>query len=1011
MAAQVPSNVSDDANHTLSHQDFSHSLSPTGDYNASSFSESLQALTGDDVDSLLDAIDHDCNQCKTEGSGGKSMGSTIAQQSLSNEEDEHKKQGLVIEHILDEIEMQEISSKVVYTGDSHVEKLRRDSLAMMNQSIERKKRLVLLKQRTFEHILRFEGVIATHARRTTKKATESADCKPWISTSALFHLPAEKDSLLHGYLRGVSAERESEFDRICHHIPAMMVRLIHRYYSVPNNQYQSQLQRAGICWTDHRVIVQHENVILWRWNETHRDGKRGQSTLIRDDAKGFTRFVHVEHERQCLSTQQVVEANPFIDVIQAVQHYHGEARSTVFFSGMEYLNICSQQQMSCGGYEQFEIEFTGPNHEYFAEQWVSCWNGIIDAEKHNETKMLLKVELFPNKKREMKSDGVLGIGGKLLSTIQKKMVPQLDRLAEYVEALQSTSDPVKHIESARLIRKLLSNETQPPIQEVIDCGIIQRLIYLMQYSPSPVVTFECAWSLTNLASGSREHTATLIKFDVIPALINVLKRSESIVEIKEQALWCLGNIAGDSPQCRDEVLQHDLLKHLLPLIRPYRLLIAREPIYAVKHNTVPQEIEKKTDDATKATSTGFSGGYLKGIWSKLGFTLCPTSTVTKKVSAMTQLQKEEKEKGKGMGVDQDEKQLIHEKEAGIMETSDGTLLCKRQSTFMRNMVWSLSNLNRGKPMPSLKYIILSLHCIDIMLKDPISHIAHPGHHQLLQDCCWTLSYITEYHPGSDHYGDGDLDDDDERKDDGLQLDVALVLLDSGIVDILIELLFHESDLVVHPALRTIGNIATGSDTVTNKLLQKAGIMEAIARLMQKTSKLAIKRETLWLISNITAGDIHHVDLVVKNPKVLHNVVDVILAEEQDCVRKEAVWALSNATANYDIDQIRLIVQCRGIDALVHWLRHCQEERRYGRVTTVCIDGLHNILRCGLMDALGMGGNLNLNAVIGQNAHNANAVSFENLGGRVVLQNILNDPKAPQDLQDRAQSIIDSYFSL
>merc|ERR1719334_1397535 len=341
---------------------------------------------------------------------------------------------------------------------------------MMNQSIERKKRLVLLKQRTFEHILRFEGVIATHARRTTKKATESADCKPWISTSALFHLPAEKDSFLHGYLRGVSAERESEFDSICHHIPAMMVRLIHRYYSVPNNQYQSQLQRAGICWTDHRVIVQHENVILWRWNETHRDGKRGQSTLIRDDAKGFTRFVHVEHERQCLSTQQVVEANPFIDVIQAVQHYHGEARSTVFFSGMEYLNICSQQQMSCGGYEQFEIEFTGPNHEYFAEQWVSCWNGIIDAEKHNETKMLLKVELFPNKKREMKSDGVLGIGGKLLSTIQKKMVPQLDRLAEYVEALQSTSDPVKHIESARLIRKLLSNETQPPIQEVIDCG-------------------------------------------------------------------------------------------------------------------------------------------------------------------------------------------------------------------------------------------------------------------------------------------------------------------------------------------------------------------------------------------------------------------------------------------------------------------------------------------------------------------------------------------------------------
>ena len=60
-------------------------------------------------------------------------------------------------------------------------------------------------------------------------------------------------------------------------------------------------------------------------------------------------------------------------------------------------------------------------------------------------------------------------------------------------------------------------------------------------------------------------------------------------------------------------------------------------------------------------------------------------------------------------------------------------------------------------MPSLKYIILSLHCINVVLKDPMGHIDH----QLLQDCCWTLSYITEYN--------------------GLGLDVSSVLLDSQIV--------------------------------------------------------------------------------------------------------------------------------------------------------------------------------------------------------------------------------------
>ena len=219
-------------------------------------------------------------------------------------------------------------------------------------------------------------------------------------------------------------------------------------------------------------------------------------------------------------------------------------------------------------------------------------------------------------------------------------------------------------------------------------------------------------------------------------------------------------------------------------------------------------------------------------------------------------------------------------------------------------------------MPSLKYIILSLHSINVMLKDPFGR----RDHQLLQDCCWTLSYITEYNPHGDDY------DDDNGNDDGLRLDVASVILDSGLADVLIELLFHSKDIVVHPALRTIGNIATGSDAVTTKLLQRPGIMEAIAMLIHKESKLAIRRETLWLISNITAGDRHQVDLIVKNQAVLQSVINVVMTNEQDCVKKEAVWAISNATANCNVEQIRAICASGGIEALVHWLMHCQEVR-------------------------------------------------------------------------------------
>ena len=81
------------------------------------------------------------------------------------------------------------------------------------------------------------------------------------------------------------------------------------------------------------------------------------------------------------------------------------------------------------------------------------------------------------------------------------------------------------------------------------------------------------------------------------------------------------------------------------------------------------------------------------------------------------------------------------------------------------------------------------------------------------------------------------------------------------------------------------------------------------------------------------------------------------------------------------------------------------------MASVCLDGLTNILRSGLIDALG-GRNpatMNMHAVIGRNAMNVNACWFRELGGCTILQNILDDPKAPRDLHDRAQNIMDAHF--
>lgn len=50
----------------------------------------------------------------------------------------------------------------------------------------------------------------------------------------------------------------------------------------------------------------------------------------------------------------------------------------------------------------------------------------------------------------------------------------------------------------------------------------------------------------------------------MPEFINLL--SSPVLDVREQAVWALGNIAGDSPQCRDYVLQQGALRPLLTLL-------------------------------------------------------------------------------------------------------------------------------------------------------------------------------------------------------------------------------------------------------------------------------------------------------------------------------------------------------------------------------------------------------------------------------------------------------------
>jgi len=195
-----------------------------------------------------------------------------------------------------------------------------------------------------------------------------------------------------------------------------------------------------------------------------------------------------------------------------------------------------------------------------------------DSEELRRRRQETSVELRKAKKDEqiLKRRNICLTEDDATSPLQESSKPNAAKaptlsIDEIVAGILGT-DKAAQLTAVQAARKILSRERNPPIDTMIQAGIVPHCVRFLTHTDDPQLQFEAAWALTNIASGTSDQTKFVANQGAVPHLIQLLASDQQ--HVAEQAVWALGNIAGDGPELRDYTINCGIVPPLLALVRP-----------------------------------------------------------------------------------------------------------------------------------------------------------------------------------------------------------------------------------------------------------------------------------------------------------------------------------------------------------------------------------------------------------------------------------------------------------